>query len=206
MLIVGILLATSSIITALLGNFLLSLSLVAFALSLLFNSRVFYARIDRFFGGKNRVYLAVQLFFLFGMFFLKATFFKPGLLDILFALVAITLILVFFSASDTPQTFRRVEPYRKQRAVIAYTQTLNLYAAAVAATTIGNLLTPPPTPGQIILSIGLLLGIVTVVVRFLAEAVLRSRPPIFRKIDKALIPTTMLLIAVGAFLVGISHI
>ncbi|WGD37548.1 hypothetical protein [Lysinibacter sp. HNR] len=188
------------------GNLSLGLSLLAFSLSLLVNSKKLYSRIDRVLGCGNRAYFIVQIAFLLGMFLLKATFFPLNFLDIFLALSATALIGTFFLASETPKTAWRVEPYRKQWAVIGYTQTLNIYAALIAATTIYRMLAHAPTAGEIVLCVGLAIGIFTVIVRCLFEVVLHNRPPLFRAFDKLLIPATMLPIAAGAVIIVVEKL
>jgi hypothetical protein len=88
--------------------------------------------------GENGLYLVVQSTYILAMFFLMTTFAPSqsvwgyGRLQIALCATAITLTCLFFAAAHMPVTSYRVELYRGEWQVIAFTQVVNLYSAWAA--------------------------------------------------------------------------
>lgn len=112
-------------------NILISLGF--FATCVTINSPKIYVFLDQIVGGKNFMYLLVQLTFLAAIHFVWVAV-QPDKVSLAKKVSAFSsvLIIVGFYFANLPYTSVRVEDFRTQAAVIFFTQILNVHSAAVA--------------------------------------------------------------------------
>lgn len=165
------------------------IGLLLIAVCLLVNTNGVYQGVDQLMGGANHAYLLVQLTFLFGLFFLKNAFlpdrrksatgskFPIAALECGIALVFGIGVTVLFFLSDIPVTDFRVESYRLQPTVIAFTQLVNIYIGVSSYQLATRTLKLSRTHQGLrrgsyaLMSFGLLISCIAIVERLVAGAV-----------------------------------
>lgn len=193
----------------------LLIGLVLIAVCLVINTNGIYQSLDPLFGGANHAYLLVQLTFLFGLFFVKNAFlpdpqrikagsrFPVSAAECAVAVGFGVLVTVFFFLSELPVTDFRVESYRLQPTVLAFTQLVNVYIGLssyqLAALTLkrSRRLSGARRVYYAVMSFGFLIAVIAVIERLvaaLASLTTNQLPaPIYQTVDGIFVLLALLL-------------
>ncbi|UAJ81776.1 hypothetical protein IT072_20750 (plasmid) [Leifsonia sp. ZF2019] len=192
------------------------MGLASLALCLTLNVKPIYLAIDPAIGGNNSLYLVVQLTFVIAMFFLTSSFaptrhpITPGSLTswsgVALATVTLALVCILFSLAEMPTTAYRVEPYREEWQVLAFTQLVNVYSAGCAILVIRRAnarvrVSPQPIMQRLgcsLVGVGFAIGLLTAIERLtLVGLTMTTRATALEGLDGALVVATCLSLVVG---------